>query len=92
LGGGRPATLSRALLRILNGEKPQDIPIIRSDNVFMFDWQALPALGSKKKPTFLPPVTFSTGSQLFGESFKWLRHRRLFSDIGRGSADFWIAR
>jgi PAS domain S-box-containing protein len=28
-------------LRVLNGGKPQDIPIIKSPNVYMFDWRAL---------------------------------------------------
>ena len=29
------------VVRILNGEKPQDIPVVRGDNVFLFDWKAL---------------------------------------------------
>jgi signal transduction histidine kinase len=44
---------AKGALRILNGEKPQDIPIIRSDNVFMFDWQALRRWGLKEAD--LPP-------------------------------------
>jgi PAS domain S-box-containing protein len=28
-------------VRILKGEKPQDIPIVRDTNVYMFDWRAL---------------------------------------------------
>jgi PAS domain S-box-containing protein len=61
---------AKGALRILNGEKPQDIPIIRSDNVFMFDWQALRRWGLKEAD--LPP-----GSNLlnrkptFWETFKW---------------------
>lgn len=27
--------------RILNGERPQDIPVVRDANVYMFDWRAL---------------------------------------------------
>jgi len=28
-------------VRILNGEKPQNIPIVRGANIYMFDWRAL---------------------------------------------------
>ncbi len=28
-------------LRVLNGEKPQNIPIVRNNNVYMFDWRAM---------------------------------------------------
>jgi hypothetical protein len=28
-------------VRVLNGEKPQDIPIVTSNNAYMFDWRAL---------------------------------------------------
>ena len=28
-------------VRVLNGEKPQDIPVATSNNAFMFDWRAL---------------------------------------------------
>src|SRR4029077_28274 len=27
--------------RVLNGEKPRDIPIVRGANIYMFDWRAL---------------------------------------------------
>jgi PAS domain S-box-containing protein len=40
-------------LRILNGEKPQDIPIVRGANIYMFDWQALRRWGLKESN--LPP-------------------------------------
>jgi PAS domain S-box-containing protein len=33
------------VLRILNGEKPQDIPIVRGANIYMFDWRALKRWG-----------------------------------------------
>ncbi len=61
---------AKIALRILDGEKPQDIPIVRSDNVFMFDWPALQRWGFKESD--LPP-----GSQVlnretsFWETFKW---------------------
>jgi len=35
------------LCGILNGEKPQDIPIAISQDVYMFDWTAMQRLGVK---------------------------------------------
>jgi PAS domain S-box-containing protein len=35
-------------VRVLNGEKPQDIPIAKSANVYMFDWRALKRWGLKE--------------------------------------------
>lgn len=35
-------------VRILNGEKPQDIPIVRGANAYMFDWRALRRWGFKE--------------------------------------------
>ena len=40
-------------VRVLNGEKPQDIPIVRSNNAYMFDWGALQRWGLKEST--LPP-------------------------------------
>ena len=40
-------------LRVLNGERPQDIPIEKTANVYMFDWRALRRWGLKE--TDLPP-------------------------------------
>ena len=40
-------------LRILNGEKPQDIPRVRGVNAYMFDWRALRRWGLKESD--LPP-------------------------------------
>jgi PAS domain S-box-containing protein len=40
-------------LRILNGEKSQNIPIERNVNVYMFDWKALKRWGMKESD--LPP-------------------------------------
>jgi PAS domain S-box-containing protein len=39
--------------RVLNGEKPQDIPVVTSNHVFMFDWRALKRWGMNEKN--LPP-------------------------------------
>lgn len=40
-------------LRVLNGERPQDIPIVRNSNIYLFDWRALNRWGIKEKD--LPP-------------------------------------
>ena len=40
-------------LRILGGEKPQDIPIARTANVYMFDWRVLKRWGIRESA--LPP-------------------------------------
>jgi PAS domain S-box-containing protein len=61
---------ARSALRILNGEKPQDIPIVRSDNVYMFDWRALRSWGLKE--TNLPPGSIVRNRQpSLWESFRW---------------------
>ena len=39
--------------RVLNGEKPQDIPVVTSNHVYMFDWRALQRWGMNEKN--LPP-------------------------------------
>jgi hypothetical protein len=35
-------------LRILRGEKPQDIPRVKGVNTYMFDWQAIKRWGLKE--------------------------------------------
>ena len=45
--------VAQMAVRVLNGEKPQDIPIVKSPNVYMFDWRALQRWGLKE--TDLPP-------------------------------------
>ena len=35
-------------LKVLNGERPQDIPIIKIPNIYMFDWRALRRWGFKE--------------------------------------------
>jgi len=41
------------VVRALNGEKPQDIPIEKSANIYMFDWRAMRRWGLKESN--LPP-------------------------------------
>jgi PAS domain S-box-containing protein len=45
--------LAKMAARILSGEKPQDIPIVRSANVYMFEWRALKRWGLSESN--LPP-------------------------------------
>ena len=40
-------------VRVLNGEKPQDIPVVTSNHAYMFDWPALKRWGMNEKN--LPP-------------------------------------
>jgi len=40
-------------VRILNGERPQDIPVVTSKNEYMFDWRAVKRWGLKEAA--LPP-------------------------------------
>ena len=40
-------------VRVLNGEKPQDIPVVTGIHVYMFDWRALKRWGMNEKD--LPP-------------------------------------
>jgi PAS domain S-box-containing protein len=40
-------------VRVLNGEKPQDIPVVTSNHAYMFDWRALQRWGLKESN--LPP-------------------------------------
>ena len=41
------------VVRVLDGERPQNIPIVKSKNVYMFDWRALQRWGLKDSA--LPP-------------------------------------
>ncbi|MGA7316762.1 MAG: ABC transporter substrate binding protein, partial [Silvibacterium sp.] len=41
-------TAADMAVRVLSGEKPGDIPIVRSANVFTFDWRALQRWGIKE--------------------------------------------
>lgn len=44
---------SEMAVRVLNGEKPQDIPVVTSKDTYMFDWRALKRWGMKESD--LPP-------------------------------------
>jgi PAS domain S-box-containing protein len=56
--------------RVLQGERPQDIPIVRDANVFIFDWRALRRWGFKESA--LPPNSTVLNRQpTIWESYKW---------------------
>jgi PAS domain S-box-containing protein len=50
---GEAQSAAAAAVRILNGERPQDIPVVRGANVYMFDWRVLKRWGLKESD--LPP-------------------------------------
>ena len=55
--------------RVLNGEKPQDIPVVTSNHVYMFDWRALKRWGMNEK--HLPPGSIVLNRQpSFWELYK----------------------
>jgi PAS domain S-box-containing protein len=56
-------------VRILSGQKPQDIPIVRGANLYMFDWRALRRWGLKESN--LPPGSMVLNRQsTVWESYK----------------------
>ena len=57
-------------VKVLNGEKPQDIPIAKSADVYMFDWRALKRWGLNESA--LPPGSIVLNRQTtIWESYKW---------------------
>jgi PAS domain S-box-containing protein len=59
----------RLAVRVLNGEKPQDIPIVKDANVYMFDWRALRRWGISE--SILPPGSVVLDREpTFWESYK----------------------
>jgi ABC-type uncharacterized transport system substrate-binding protein len=54
-------------VRILDGVKPQEIPVVRNNNIYLFDWRALRRWGFKESE--LPPGS----TVLFKEISVWER-------------------
>jgi signal transduction histidine kinase/ABC-type uncharacterized transport system substrate-binding protein len=54
-------------VRILDGVKPQEVPVVRNNNVYLFDWRALRQWGFKESD--LPPGS----TLLFKEISLWER-------------------
>ena len=68
-------------IRILNGETPQDVPIVRGANAYMFDWRALKRWGFRESD--LPPgsaVLFRPSS--FWDRTKWIWVAALLATLG----------
>jgi signal transduction histidine kinase len=58
--------------RLLNGEKPQDIPGVKGNNAYIFDWRVLQRWGFRERD--LPP-----GSEVrFREESSWERAKRIW--------------
>lgn len=56
--------------RILKGESPKDIPVVKGTNVYTFDWRALRRWGFNEKN--LPPGSIVLNRQpTLWESYKW---------------------
>jgi PAS domain S-box-containing protein len=57
-------------VRVLKGEKPENIPVVQAANVDMFDWRALQRWGIKERD--LPPGSVILHRRLtLWESYKW---------------------
>ncbi len=59
-------------LKILDGAKPQDIPIVKNNNIYLFDWRALRRWGFRESD--LP----SGSVVVFRELSVWERTRRIW--------------
>ncbi len=59
-------------VRILDGVKPQQIPVVRNSDVYMFDWRALHRWGFKESD--LPPGSVV----IFRELSVWERTKRIW--------------
>jgi len=56
--------------RILNGESPRDIPVVKGTNAYIFDWRALRRWGLKESN--LPPGSIVLNRQpTIWEAYKW---------------------
>jgi PAS domain S-box-containing protein len=57
-------------VRVLNGEKPQDIPVVTSNHSYMFDWRALRRWGFRESD--LPPGSIVLNREpTLWDSYKW---------------------
>ena len=64
-------------VRILDGENPQQIPVVRNNDVYMFDWRALHRWGFKESD--LPPGSIVIFRELsVWERTKWIWISGLF--------------
>jgi len=62
--------VAQMVVRVLKGEKPHDIPIVKSANTYMFDWRALKRWGLKESD--LPPGSNVLNRQpTVWEAYQW---------------------
>jgi PAS domain S-box-containing protein len=72
-------------VRVLNGEKPQDIPVVMSNHVYMFDWRALKRWGMNEKN--LPPGSIVLHRQpSFWEVYKQYVFAAIFLILAQSAA------
>lgn len=62
-------TAAAMAVKVLRGERPQNIPIVKSTNIYMFDWQAMQRFGLKEN--YLP----SDSMVLYREPTLWEAYR-----------------
>jgi signal transduction histidine kinase len=68
--GAEGRTAADMAVRVLNGEKPENIPIAKSASVYTFDWRALQRWGLKESD--LPPGSIVLHREpTVWESYKW---------------------
>lgn len=63
-------TAAAIAVRILHGEKPEDIPIVNSPDIYMFDWPALRRWGFKESNLPSGSVILHRRPTVW-ESYKW---------------------
>ena len=74
-------------LRMLQGEKPQDIPRVKGVNTYMFDWRAIKRWGLSEKD--IPPRQYCLQSAAHGlASLQVVHHWRDCSVLGRIDTHF----
>src|SRR5579863_389107 len=57
-------------VRVLNGQKPQDIPVVTSNHVYMFDWRALKRWGLKERDLPAGSIVINRQPTMW-ELYKW---------------------
>jgi signal transduction histidine kinase len=63
-------TAADMAVRVLSGEKPEGIPIVKSANVFTFDWRALQRWGIKESDLPVRSVVLHRRITIW-EAYKW---------------------
>ena len=72
-------------VRVLNGERPEDIPVVTSNHAYMFEWQALKRWGINEKD--LPPGSIVLHRQpSFWELYKQYVFAAIFLTLVQSAA------